>query len=104
MDELRKFRGKYYFDSLEELMHRSSVLGVHDALFIKVIEAKRKGADVSENEKMLNFLSDAQTFYAALYGELERIKSENFDLRHLNMRLLRDNEALNNTISAINFK
>jgi hypothetical protein len=99
---LKEFRNGYYFDSLEELLHRSNVLAVHDALFIKVTEAKMKGANVADNEKMLQMLNEAGTFYVALYSHLKKVEQENFDLKHLNLTLLRKNEALQNTINAMN--
>ena len=102
MTDLKTFRNGYYFDSLEELLHRSSVQGVHDALFIKVVEAKHKGADCFDNEKMLEMLAESIAFHIALFAEMERQKQLSFDLKHLNMTLINKCLTLEHSLNALN--
>jgi len=82
ISELEKIRNGYEFDSLEKLFHSCSIEGVTSKLFIKITEAKikNKNVDVSEQEKMIEYLEQANRWMGLLYRKFEQQNIQLHDL------------------------
>ena len=90
IEELRKLRNGYEFDALEKMFHCSSIKGVSEKLFIKIAEAKikNKKIDVSEQEKMIEYLDQADRWVNMLHRKFENQSVMISDLMYLNKKLI----------------